>query len=102
MPSMMVVDLPNFLVSSRMRIRCCSFSISPQTHRSFGCPHVEQTSAMTLNSELATAVYKSFKGLVPKFWVSIRSGGNRLLSGDPPPPIKGLLVVLSLYVSVSV
>jgi hypothetical protein len=60
-PSMMVLGLPNFLVSSRMRIRCCSFSISPQTHKSFGSPHVEQTSAMTLNSEVATAIYKSFK-----------------------------------------
>ena len=61
MPSIMVVALPNFLVSRRMRIRCCSFSISPQTHKSFGSPHVEQTSAMTLNRELSTAVYKSFK-----------------------------------------
>ena len=61
MPSIMVVALPNFLVSSRMRIRCCSFSISPQTHRSLGSPHVEQTSAMTLNRELAPAIYKSFK-----------------------------------------
>ena len=48
MPSMTVVGLPNFLVSSRMRIRCCSFSISPQTHKSFGSPHVGQTSAMAL------------------------------------------------------
>ena len=48
MPSIMVVGLPNFLVSSLMRIRCCSFSISPQTHKSFGRPHVGQTSAMTL------------------------------------------------------
>ena len=63
MPSIMVVALPNFLVSSRMRMRCCSFSISPQTHRSLGSPHVEQTSAMTLNRELARAIYKSFKGL---------------------------------------
>jgi len=63
MPSIMVVALPNFLVSSRMRMRCCSFSISPQTHRSLGSPHVEQTSAMTLNRELAPAIYKSFKCL---------------------------------------
>ena len=62
MPSTMVVALPNFRVSRRMRIRCCSFSISPQTHRSFGNPHVEQTSAMTLNRELSTEIYKSFKG----------------------------------------
>jgi hypothetical protein len=60
-PSMMVLGLPNFLVSSRMRIRCCSFSISPQTHKSFGSPHVEQTSAMTLNTEVSTVIYKSFK-----------------------------------------
>ncbi len=68
MPSIMVVDLPNFLVSRRMRIRCCSFSISPQTHRSFGSPHVEQTSAMTLTSELAADVYKSFKDSVLIFF----------------------------------
>jgi hypothetical protein len=43
-------------------MRCCSFSISPQTQRSLGSPHVEQTSAMTLNRELASAIYKSFKG----------------------------------------
>jgi len=61
MPSIMVVGLPNFRVSSLMRILCCSFSISPQTHKSFGSPHVEQTSAMTLISELPTDVYKSFK-----------------------------------------
>jgi hypothetical protein len=61
MPSMMVLGLPNFRVSSRMRIRCCSFSISPQTHKSFGSPHVEQTSAMTLKTEVSTVIYKSFK-----------------------------------------
>ena len=43
MPSITVDGLPNFLVSRRMRIRCCSFSISPQTHKSFGSPHVVQT-----------------------------------------------------------
>ena len=51
-PSTMVLALPNFLVSSLMRIRCCSFSISPQTHKSFGSPHVEQTSAMTLKHSI--------------------------------------------------
>ena len=61
MPSITVVGLPNFRVSSLTRILCCSFSISPQTHKSFGSPHVEQTSAMTLNSELASGIYKSFK-----------------------------------------
>lgn len=60
-PSIMVVGRPNFLVSSLIRILCCSFSISPQTHKSLGSPHVEQTSAMTLNIELASAIYKSFK-----------------------------------------
>ena len=60
-PSMMVVALPNFRVSRRMRIRCCSFSISPQTQRSLGNPHVEQTSAMTLNNEIISDIYKSFK-----------------------------------------
>jgi len=61
MPSTMVVGLPNFLVSSRIRIRSCSFSISPQTHKSFGSPHVVQTSAMNLNNELSSEIYKSFK-----------------------------------------
>ena len=61
MPSMMVVGLPNFLVSSLMRILCCSFSISPQTHKSFGSPHVEQTSAMTLKHSIVIGIYKSFK-----------------------------------------
>ena len=59
MPSMMVVGLPNFLVSSRMRIRCCSFSISPQTQRSLGSPHVGQTSAMNLKISIVEGVYKS-------------------------------------------
>jgi len=62
MPSITVVGLPNFLVSSLMRIRCCSFSISRQTHRSFGSPHVVQTSAMTLIDSNVVGVYKSFKG----------------------------------------
>jgi hypothetical protein len=44
-----------------MRIRCCSFSISPQTHKSFGSPHVEQTSAMTLKHSIVMEIYKSFK-----------------------------------------
>jgi hypothetical protein len=44
-----------------MRIRCCSFSISPQTHKSFGSPQVVQTSAMTLNHSIVDGVYKSFK-----------------------------------------
>ncbi len=61
MPSITVDGLPNFLVSRRMRIRCCSFSISPQTHKSFGSPHVVQTSAMTLNHSIVNGVYKSFK-----------------------------------------
>ena len=61
MPSIIVVGLPNFLVSSLMRIRCCSFSISPQTHKSFGSPHVEQTSAMNLILTCDTAIYKDFR-----------------------------------------
>ena len=61
-PSITVVGLPNFLVSRRMRMRCCSFSISPQTQRSFGSPHVVQTSAMTVSPlGLVTEIYKSFK-----------------------------------------
>ena len=86
MPSITVVGLPNFLVSSLTRILCCSFSISPQTHKSFGSPHVEQTSAMTLNSELAPAIYKSFKkkNKVAAFYfgemiVNSREGEARLL-----------------------
>ena len=61
MPSIIVVGLPNFLVSSLIRIRCCSFSISPQTHKSLGSPHVGQTSAMTLIVSNVVDVYKSFK-----------------------------------------
>jgi hypothetical protein len=67
-----------------MRIRCCSFSISPQTHKSFGSPHVVQTSAMTLTVELAVAVYKSFKAVgcrllcdfwsIPPLYIVSRSG----------------------------
>jgi hypothetical protein len=30
-------------------MRCCSFSISPQAHRSFGSPQVGQISAMMLS-----------------------------------------------------
>jgi len=67
MPSITVVGLPNFLVSSLMRIRCCSFSISPQTHRSFGSPQVVQTSAMTLIDSNVVGVYKSFKELLCDF-----------------------------------
>ena len=59
MPSMTVVGLPNFLVSRRMRMRCCSFSISPQTQRSLGSPHVGQTSAMNLTLWMVEGVYKS-------------------------------------------
>ena len=61
MPSIIVLGLPNFLVSSLIRIRCCSFSISPQTHKSFGSPQVEQTSAMTLSHSNVTEIYKSYK-----------------------------------------
>ena len=61
MPSIIVVGLPNFLVSSLMRIRCCSFSISPQTHKSLGSPHVVQTSAMNLILTCDTAIYKDFQ-----------------------------------------
>ena len=69
MPSMTVVGLPNFLVSRRMRIRCCSFSISPQTHKSFGSPHVGQTSAMTLKLYcMLDDVYKSFNGWCVVNW----------------------------------
>lgn len=61
MPSTIVVGLPNFRVSSLTRILCCSFSISPQAHKSFGSPQVEQISAMMLNPVMATAIYKIFK-----------------------------------------
>ncbi len=61
MPSMTVVGRPNFRVSRRIRILCCSFSISPQTHKSLGSPHVVQTSAMTLTLSVAGGIYKSFK-----------------------------------------
>ena len=48
MPSMMVTALPNFLVSRRTLIRCCSLLISPQTHMSWGSPHVGQISGIVL------------------------------------------------------
>src|SRR5208283_3357890 len=67
-PSITVVGLPNFRVSSLTRILCCSFSISPQTHKSLGSPHVEQTSAMTLNIKLSSAIYKSFKSDTTTFF----------------------------------
>jgi len=44
-----VVGLPNFRVSSRMRIFCCSFSISLHAHKSLGSPHVGQISAIILH-----------------------------------------------------
>jgi hypothetical protein len=44
-----------------MRILCCSFPISPQTHRSLGSPHIGQISAMMLNTTIPAAVYKIFK-----------------------------------------
>jgi len=48
MPSIMVTALPNFLVSKRILIRCCSLPISPQTQMSRGRPHVGQISAIIL------------------------------------------------------
>jgi len=48
MPSMMVTALPNFLVSKRTLILCCSLLISPQTQMSFGSPHVGQISGIVL------------------------------------------------------
>ena len=53
MPSTMVVGLPNLRVSSLMRILCCSLSISLQTHKSLGSPHVGQISAMMLKLSIA-------------------------------------------------
>jgi len=49
MPSMTVTALPNFLVSKRILMRCCSLLISLQTHMSLGSPHVGQISAIVLN-----------------------------------------------------
>ena len=69
MPSMMVFDLPNFRVSRRMRIRCCSFSISPQTHRSFGSPQVEQTSAMILSTVKWQLMYIRVLGVFGLFFL---------------------------------
>jgi len=48
MPSMMVTALPNFLVSRRTLILCCSLLISPHTQMSFGKPHVGQISGIVL------------------------------------------------------
>lgn len=60
-PSTIVVGLPHFLVSSLMRILCCSFPISLQTHKSLGSPHIGQMSAMMLRLTIAMAIYKIFK-----------------------------------------
>ena len=49
-PSMMVTALPNFLVSKRTLMRCCSLLISLQTHMSFGSPHVGQISGIVLKA----------------------------------------------------
>ena len=49
MPSMMVTALFHFLVSKRIRMRCCSLLISSQTQMSWGSPQVGQISAMILN-----------------------------------------------------
>ena len=59
MPSIMVVGLPNFRVSSRMRIFCCSFSISLHAHKSLGSPHVGQISAIMLQAVMVVGIYKS-------------------------------------------
>ena len=50
MPSMMVVFLPHFLVSSLTLISCCSILIVPQTQRSLGRPQTAQIAAMDLVS----------------------------------------------------
>ena len=70
---MTVVGLPNFLVSRRIRMRCCSFSISPQTHKSFGSPHVVQTSAMNLTLRMVLEIYKTFKIDVGFLWAGCRN-----------------------------
>src|SRR5207248_11429208 len=46
MPSTMVAGFPHFRISIRTFTVCCSMLIVPQTHRSFGRPQVEQTSAI--------------------------------------------------------
>lgn len=48
MPSTMVTARPNFLVSRRTLMRCCSLLISPQTQMSLGSPHVGQISGIVL------------------------------------------------------
>jgi len=49
-PSIIVTALPNFLVSKRTLMRCCSLLISPQTHISLGKPHVGQISGIVLKA----------------------------------------------------
>lgn len=61
MPSMMVIGLPNFLVSKRTRMRCCSLLISPQAQISRGSPHIGQISAIVLKGVTQREVYKTFK-----------------------------------------
>ena len=48
MPSTMVTAFLHFLVSKRIRMRCCSLLISSQTQMSWGSPQVGQISAMLL------------------------------------------------------
>ena len=50
MPSTMVTARPNFLVSRRTLMRCCSLLISLQTQMSWGSPHVGQISGIVLCS----------------------------------------------------
>jgi hypothetical protein len=42
-------------------MRCCSFSISPQAHKSLGRPQVGQISAMMLNGSKGIELFKTFK-----------------------------------------
>src|SRR2546428_3858758 len=46
MPSTMVAGLPHLRISMRTLTVCCSMLMVPQTHKSFGRPQVEETSAM--------------------------------------------------------
>src|SRR5438445_13139125 len=46
MPSTIVAGLPHLRISMRTFTVCCSMLMVPQTHRSLGKPHVEQTSAI--------------------------------------------------------
>src|SRR2546428_5793005 len=69
MPSTMVAGLPHLRISMRTLTVCCSILMVPQTHRSFGRPQVEQTSAI-LEAQCSLVIVHDYS-----------IGGLRILAG---------------------